>query len=139
VPARTEDVSSVSAGSGDTPDNLLPLCPNCHSLHHQDNIPTESLRAWKMLRLALNEALDRRSIELLLLLDRLKSHFVSGDGLLRFGSLIASSLVHSRIDLRPMELRSYYHDELSEKGKRFVEGRKKGDQQAALSELPPMV
>src|SRR5215470_10277210 len=50
--------------------NLLPLCPNCHRLHHTGVIPLESVRAWKMLLLALNEAFDKRQIELLLMLDQ---------------------------------------------------------------------
>jgi hypothetical protein len=56
----------VSEGGKDEPENLLALCPNCHALHHKGEIPIDSLRAWKMLQLALNEAYDKKSINLLL-------------------------------------------------------------------------
>ena len=60
----------VADDGGNAPDNLLALCPNCHALHHRAEIPADSIRAWKMLLLALNEAYDRRSVDLLLALDK---------------------------------------------------------------------
>ncbi len=129
----------VAVGGGDTADNLLPLCPDCHTLHHQGFIPAESVRAWKMLLLALNEALDRHSVELLLLLERVKQHFVSGDGVLQFASLIAAGLVEWGGSERTPDKSFYHMVELTEKGKQFVAGWKKGDQQAALSGLAPTV
>jgi 5-methylcytosine-specific restriction endonuclease McrA len=42
----------VSEGGSNLAENLLPLCPNCHTEHHHGHIPHESLRAWKMLLLA---------------------------------------------------------------------------------------
>ena len=36
----------VSDDGGNDPANLLPLCPNCHGLHHSGVIPRESIRAW---------------------------------------------------------------------------------------------
>lgn len=56
----------VSEGGSDDPANLLPLCPTCHAEHHMGRIPTESLRAWKVLLLAINEAFDRRSVDVLI-------------------------------------------------------------------------
>lgn len=75
----------VSEDGSNEPSNLLPLCPNCHSLHHRKVIPQESLRAWKMLLLALNEAFDKRQIELLLMLDRVKALWISSDSVVNFG------------------------------------------------------
>jgi len=79
----------VSDGGGDSPENLLPLCPNCHALHHQGHIPRESLRTWKLLLLALNEGFDRRSVDTLLALDVLDGVMVWGDALLPCAALIA--------------------------------------------------
>src|SRR6266567_2983044 len=59
----------VAEGGSNEPENLLPLCPNCHSLHHRKDIPRESIRAWKMILLAFNDGFDRKSVNLLLGLD----------------------------------------------------------------------
>jgi hypothetical protein len=135
----------VSQGGSDLAENLLPLCPNCHTEHHHGNVPTESLRAWKMLLLALNEAFDRRSIDLLLAIDRLgKINWLSGDGLAGYSSLFASGLVTIRESWEVTTIGGGRHSgqtlvyvaTLSDKGKLFVEGWKKGDQRAAI-ELPP--
>ena len=131
----------VSEGGGDTPENLLPLCPNCHSLHHKGEIPRESIRAWKMLLLALNEAYDRRAVDLLLMLDKMQNEvIVSGDGLLQYAPLIASELVTQ--DMMAGEfpngvVTASYHVQLTAKGKAFVAAWKAGDQKLAIAGLPP--
>jgi hypothetical protein len=48
-------LEQVADGGSNDPSNLLPLCPNCHTLHHTHVIPLSSLRAWKHLLLALNQ------------------------------------------------------------------------------------
>ena len=134
----------VSKGGPDTAENLLPLCPNCHALHHRGEIPEASVRAWKMLLLALNEAFDRRSVDVLLALDRqgpIKR--LTGDGVISLAPLVAGGVV---------SVREYYHEigggmisqheqmylaELSDKGKLLVEGWKKGDQAAAVTGVLP--
>jgi len=63
-------LDQVSEGGDNTIDNLIALCPNCHTLHHQGNIPHESLRAWKILLVGLNEAFDRKSVDILLALKK---------------------------------------------------------------------
>ena len=56
-------IVEVGVGGPNDLHNLLALCPNCHALHHRQKvIPIESIRAWKMLLLAINEAYDRRSV-----------------------------------------------------------------------------
>jgi hypothetical protein len=137
----------VSEGGTGSRENLLALCPNCHSLHHKGHIPQESLRAWKMLLLALNEGFDRRSIDILLALDELKGIMLWGDGLLNCAALVASGMVsveekHEEIELgeggflfsgRGIEHRvQKYWIELSVKGNHFVEAWKRGDQSAAV-------
>ena len=83
----------VAEGGANEPSNLLPLCPNCHSLHHASEIPLRSLKAWKYLLLAMNEAFDRRMIDMLLTLHKTTTLHVSGDGVLQCASAIASGLV----------------------------------------------
>jgi hypothetical protein len=52
----------------------------------------ESLRSWKLLLGALNEGFDRRSVDLLLLLDRMPL-MMTADGVLQFATLIAADYV----------------------------------------------
>jgi hypothetical protein len=131
----------VSTGGGNVAENLLALCPNCHSLHHAGQIPIVSLRAWKQLLLALNEAFDRRSVDLLLALRKLGSHYVTGDGVLQCAALVASGLVVVRAgqhDLKEGPPRwdfggpPLYTLSLSERGERFVAGWEDGNQKEAL-------
>lgn len=131
----TLDIHHMVAGANggvDDPDNLLALCPNCHALFHRGEILPESIRAWKMLLLAINEAFDRKSVDLLLALDHLGSVRLSGDGLLLCASLIGGGLVkqspRSTGTAFPL-----YEVELSERGKAFVNAWKSGDQNAAVA------
>jgi hypothetical protein len=131
---------NVSDEGPNTAENLLPLCPNCHALHHRGEIPIGSLRSWKMLLITLNEAFDRKAVDVLLALDKLAIFKrVTGDGVIGLASLVAAGLV---------EIREYYQQqgggglfhvfeqmylvELSDKGKSLVAGWKKGDQSFAL-------
>ena len=84
----------VSEGGDNIPSNLLALCPNRHSLHHKNHIPSDSIRAWKMLQLTLNEAFDKNSIDILLALDYIGGVIITGDGLLNCSALIASNLIY---------------------------------------------
>lgn len=86
-------LEQVADGGLNEPANLLPLCPNCHTLHHKGVIPIASLRAWKHLLLALNQAFDARLIDLLLSLKKLGRVWVSGDGVLQCSPGIASGLI----------------------------------------------
>lgn len=128
----------VSAGGSDAPENLLPLCPTCHAEHHRGVIPTESLRAWKMLLITLNEAFDRRSVDILLTLDRLsRVEWITGDGIPQYAALAGSDLitlrqgVHNFIGDHGLQ-QLLYVAELTEKGRMFVDAWKKGDQEAAI-------
>lgn len=137
-------IEYVAEGGANSQDNLLALCPNCHSLHHKGHIPRESLRAWKVLLLSLNEGFDRRSVDTLLALDVLGGVMVWGDGLLACASLVASGLMD--VDERDeiVETEGFftgpgkerrvakYWVELSARGHAFVEAWKRGDQDAAV-------
>lgn len=125
----------VAEDGSNEPDNLLPLCPNCHSLHHHGSIPKASLRSWKTLLLSLNEAFDRRSVDLLLALDKLKELFVSGDGLLNCASLVSSGMIKVEAQTYAVENQAFnavYYLSLSQKGRAFVDAWKRGDQVAAV-------
>jgi hypothetical protein len=92
-----------------------------------------------MLLLAINEAFGRRSVDILLTLHKGQLNRLKGDGVLELAGLIASGLV---------EIREYqerygagtpyfaftmeYAANLTERGKLFVEGWLKGDQEAAI-------
>jgi len=129
-----------SEDGSDTPENLIAICPYCHSLHHSGHIPLASLRAWKLLLLALNEGYDRKAIDLLLALHKLERVIASGDAVLNYSGLIASGLVsvttqgssRSRYGMAP-DFR--YEIKLSEKGLFMVEAWKKGDQNEVMKAL----
>ena len=134
-------LEQASDGGGDGPENLLPLCPNCHSLHHAGKISESSLRAWKNLLLALNEAFDRKSTDILLSLALLKAVYITGDGVLDCAALVASGLVDVRPgqhDLQPGTPRwdlggaPLYTISLSTRGVAFVNAWKSGLQDEAI-------
>ena len=132
----------VSNNGKNTPDNLLALCPNCHSLHHKNHIPLESLRAWKMFQLSLNEAFDRRSINLLITIAKQKRLDMSGEGVIECSSLIASGLVSCKVFMHAqgprgsragIPTKTIYELELTQKGSIFYEAWENGDQNTAIN------
>jgi hypothetical protein len=116
-----------SKGGSDEADNLLALCPTCHTEHHDGKIPIESLRAWKMLLITLNEAFDRRGVDLLLALDRMGELALSGGDC---APLVASNLVD--IETKSNGPVITYLTKLNDKGKLFVAGWKAGDISKAI-------
>jgi hypothetical protein len=68
----------VKDGGANNPENLLALCPNCHSLHTQGHIPAHAIRTWKSLLLALNSA-NHVTADLLLMLAADEERVASGD------------------------------------------------------------
>src|SRR5688500_8238128 len=58
----------LADGGPDSAENLLALCPNCHSLHHKGIIPAASIRTWKLLLMSLNQAFDQHAVDILLTL-----------------------------------------------------------------------
>jgi hypothetical protein len=123
----------VSKGGGNKPSNLLALCRNCHGLHHQGVITEESVRAWKMILLALNEAFDRQCVDVLLLLDKMEELRAPPDALLGIASLISANLVEAVFDspTNPRYTGQTYRLMLSDRGRAFVDGWRRGDQGAA--------
>jgi hypothetical protein len=127
----------VSENGDNEPDNLLALCPTCHALHHQKIISRESIRSWKMLLLAINEAYDRKAIDLLLALDKVGRVYMSGDGLVDCAALVAADMVEfqqhhwksspSGVLNLPCEVT------LTERGRAFISAWKNGDQREAIA------
>lgn len=127
-------IIEVNKDSGNDPDNLICLCPNCHALYHRQKIPQEAIRIWKMILVSLNNAYDKEAIDYLLMLhiientdDKDFSLIVSGDGFLRFSALLNSGMINVTYIPRSR----YGHDAcydlgLSEKGNSFVAAWKSG-------------
>lgn len=121
-------LEQISDGGSHEPTNLLALCPNCHALHHSEAIPRTSLRAWKHLLLALNQAFDTRLVDLLLALRKLEAVIVSGDGVLQCAQGVSSGLVEVKFRFQPEN----YVVRLTAKGRHFIDHWKAGDEQAAI-------
>lgn len=107
---------------------MIALCPNCHTLHHKGVIPIASLRAWKFILLSVNEAYDRKSVDILLAFDKVEMIYLSGDGLLDCAPLIAGGLLQIGAPMRRT-----YDVCLSERGKRMIAAWKKGDQEGVVA------
>jgi hypothetical protein len=131
-------LEEVAKGGGNTPDNLLALCPGCHALHTRGTIPTDAVKSWKGIVVALNHAFDKESISSLLFLDKLErdkksSQFLklSGDGVLKFTSLIATGLADVTMVFQSMmSSEGYvvmYAVHLTPRGKSLIESWKSGD------------
>lgn len=125
----------VADDGGDSLDNLLALCPNCHALFHRGEILQQSIRTWKMLLLALNEAFDRQTIDILLALHKQGTLFCTGDAFKDYAALIAVDMVDyhqfggpsHKSPITPVSV------SLTAKGKQFIEAWKKGDQRTAIT------
>jgi hypothetical protein len=127
-------IERISENGKSVPDNLIALCPNCHRRYHAGEIPVETIKSWKYHLLALNEAFDKKSINYLLLLNKVGSLFLRSDGLLEFAGLIASGNViydqvqnqtsiqldHFNNIAKPI-LENGYKISLSAKGQKLIE------------------
>ena len=90
----------VRDGGGNKPENLLALCPNCHSLHTQGHIAQEAIRVWKGMLLTLNNP-NRESADILIHLHRQgqsssgRNTRYSGDALLQVAGLLNAGLLEA--------------------------------------------
>jgi hypothetical protein len=121
-------LDAVSKGGGNGAENLIALCPNCHTLHHLDRITHESLRTWKLLLLSLNQAFDRKTIDILLALGRIQKITLRGEGMLEIAALISSGLV----DWKQCHT-DVFDIMLSKKGTIFVQAWTSGRLEEAVS------
>jgi hypothetical protein len=58
----------VREGGGNELENLLALCPNCHSLHTKGHIPSKAVLAWKSLLVSIGNP-NRGAVDFLLVLE----------------------------------------------------------------------
>lgn len=134
----------VKDGGGSTALNLLALCGHCHDLHTHGHIPVSAIQYWKGMLHALNHALSKESLDLLLFLHKRggMQHWYTADGVLRFAALFAAGLVQfgaqssSNMITATSSPTSSHQVILSEKGLSLVEAWLAGDDakyQAAMS------
>ena len=96
----------VKDGGGNRLENLIALCPNCHSLHTKGHIPREAIEVWKSILTSINNP-HRSSADVLLVLFEEDQRIASapdpsavpgpfsftGDGLGVLAGLMTSGLV----------------------------------------------
>jgi hypothetical protein len=90
----------VQEGGANTPDNLIALCPTCHALYTRGTITKDAIYTYKSVLVSLNAAFDREGIDNLLFLGITSPRqdlVISGDGVLRFGALIAAGYAEYRL------------------------------------------
>jgi cytochrome c553 len=129
----------VSEGGENNAENLIALCPNCHSLHHKGEIPKESLQAWKYLQFSLNEGFDKVAIDVLLAMDHLNGLSVSGDGFVQIAGLVTGGYLRiagTSTGAAHTSGVGAFNLVLTDKGKCFIQAWKRGDQRKAIEGLP---
>jgi HNH endonuclease len=122
----------VSAGGGDGPENLVALCPTCHTPYHRGTIESASIYAYKSMLVAIGRAFDLEAIDKLLFLEILPKDYliVSGDGLLHFSRLIAANFADFGMKANNNSLLVTYAVNISEKGRQLIHAWKQGDKAA---------
>jgi hypothetical protein len=142
----------VKDGGGNAPENLLALCPNCHSLHTYGHIPPPAILAWKSLLVSLNSP-HRASADLLLVLSQEEERIATladpslgpaafrftGDSLPVVAGLLTARLVEIS---RRFSGASYFGGgmpsfelRLTDGGRRLVSAWKSGDPEAVRTAL----
>jgi HNH endonuclease len=137
-------LTPVAKAGGNSENNLIALCPNCHALHHKGIIPDDALRTWKTVLVSLNAFSTRETINHLLLLSSLQPPsllranaclpgiVVTGDGVATFSSLIAAGLADIMMHegssgFQGMPPYEAFTICMTEKGMRLVEAWKEGN------------
>jgi len=124
----------VADGGTNTLDNLIALCPNCHTAHHHGIIPEEAIRVYKSVLVALTGAYDLPTIDDLLFLEKTERPLnYSADGVLHFRRLIASGLAKTKLSVGEAsggwEVTSHRID-LTERGKNILNAWRQGENDA---------
>src|SRR3954447_5183823 len=128
----------VSAGGGDTPENLIALCPTDHALYHRGTIHQDSIYAYKAMLVSMGRAFDLEAIDLLLFLTVSPPLWVSGDGIINFARLIAAGFVEGRILIAPAHNAGpLYQVLITERGGHLIDAWKRGDRTALQEALVP--
>ena len=120
----------VRDGGGNDLPNLICLCPNCHALYHRGVFNDEAIRHWKSLLVAMNNAFDRKSMDMLLTINQYPFIQYSGGELLHLSSLIQAKLVELR-DVNATSagtvVTGTYRVETTERGKLLIEAWTSGE------------
>jgi hypothetical protein len=121
----------VANGGGDSPSNLIALCPTCHALYHRGTISADAIYSYKSMLVAISRAFDMDAVDRLLFLNSLRQDqlIVSGDGVLRFDRLIAAGLANFDLKANNGNLIVTYSINISNKGKMLIEAWKSGDRE----------
>ncbi|GHO52377.1 HNH endonuclease [Ktedonobacter robiniae] len=86
-------IVEVQEDGKNTLSNLIALCPTCHALYTRGTISKDAIYAYKATLVSLSAAFDREAVDNLLFLgisSPRRNLIVSGDGVLKFSSLIAA-------------------------------------------------
>ena len=127
----------VNAGGGDSPANLIALCPTCHALYHRGTISLDSIYAYKAMLVAISQAFDLDAIDRLLFLSMYENDFliVSGDGALAFARLTAAGLTAVAMKANNMFELVTYSVNLTPKGRLLINAWRTGDRTRLMSIL----
>jgi hypothetical protein len=119
----------VEYGGGDSPANLVALCPMCHNLYHRGTIQPESIYLYKAMLVAISRAFDLEAVDRLLFLRECKEDFlvVSGDGLLHFARIIAAGMASMKQKANNNWQIVTYAINISPKGKQLIDAWRSGD------------
>jgi hypothetical protein len=123
----------ISENGPDSMDNLPALCPNCHTMHHRGEIPKQSLIAWKMQLLSLNEGYDRKLFDMLITLRKVGELIVTGGDLPQFAPLIASDLADTKRYKVGHTYIPEYSIRLTKRGRLLIKIWKDGNQKGAFN------
>ena len=131
-------IVEVSEGGPDAASNLIALCGTCHDLYHRGTYTSDAVLSWKALLVTLNQAFDREAVDSLQFLRAIPpgTLMVSGDGVLKFASLIAAGMATFALKVQngPLLL---YEVTLTQKGRMFVDAWVRGDRTGAERALAP--
>lgn len=120
----------VTFGGGDDPENLIALCPNCHTMYHQGFIHPDSIYLYKSMLVAISRAFDLEAVDRLLFLRQCENDFliVSGDGLLHFARLISAGFAVGEQKANNNWLIVTYTVNITNRGKQLIDAWRSGDQ-----------
>ena len=90
-------IDYVEEGGDNSEENLIALCPNCHTMVHNKVIPTEAVKTWKTMLVSANHVWTKETLNALLFLDTelCGNLYLTGDGVVRFCDLIVAGLAHA--------------------------------------------
>ena len=135
-------ISWVKEGGGNSPENLLALCRNCHGLHTIGKIPQAAIAVWKSILVSLN-AVDRMGVDHLLYLAKLSEEPGQGyrytvDTMLLLARLFNADLIERGGGAHgggALQYSSAFQIDLTERGRRLVTAWRVGDPRGVSSAL----